>query len=78
MNLHVLRLPHSKNHIFSGRSVRANVYLYDYYQHDSKTNYNRKFKFSIPHLYHIQMQLEAFYEDYTKTLFKGAHKRIRI
>ena len=34
--------------------------------------------FSILHLYHIQMLLEPFHKDRTKTLCTGAHKRILI
>ena len=62
----------SENHIFSKWSVCI------CYQHNSKTNYSRIFKFGILHLYHVQMLLETFHKDRTKTLCTGMHKRILI
>ena len=59
-------------------SVYVSVCLCDCYQHNSKTNYSRNIKFGILHLYHVQMLLETFYKDRTKTLCTGAHKRILI
>ena len=44
------------------------------YQHNSETNYSRNIKFGIQHFYHIQMLLETFHEDRTKTLCTGTHK----
>ena len=64
MDLHGMRLPISKNYIFGVWSVC----LFVFYQHNSKTNYNRTIKFSILYLYHVQMLLETFYKDRTKTL----------
>ena len=49
-----------------------------YYQHNSKTNYSKNIKFGILHFYHIQMLLETFHKDRTKTLCTGAHKKILI
>ena len=74
MDLHVFRAPESENHIFSKWTVCMCVC----YQHNSKTNYSRIFKFGILHLYHVQMLLETFYKYWTKTLCTGAHKRILI
>ena len=48
------------------------------YQHNLKTNYSRNIKFGILYLYLIQMLLETFHKDRTKTLCTGAHKRILI
>ena len=48
------------------------------YQHNSRTNYSRSFKLGILHLYHVQMLLETFYKDQSKTLCTGGHKRILI
>ena len=86
MDIHVLRSPESENHIFSVWSVCMCVCLYVCmsvslcvcYQHNSKTKCSRNIKFGILHLYHIQMLLETFYKDRTKTLCTGEHKRILI
>ena len=90
MDLHVLRSPESEKHIFSVWSVCMcvclcvcvcvclSVCLCVCYQHNSKTNYSRNIKFGILHLYHVQILLETFYKDRTKTLCTGAHKRILI
>ena len=74
MNLHVMRSPQSKNHIFSVSSVCMCVC----YQHNSKTNCSRSIKFGILNLYHVQMLLETFCKDRTKTLCTGIYKRILI
>ena len=75
MDLHVLRSPESENHIFSKWSVCICVggECVFFYQHNSKTKCSRIFKFGILHLYHIQMLLETFHKDQTKTLCMGAH-----
>ena len=86
IDLHVLRSPKSESHIFSKWSVCkcvclgvcVCVCLCVCYQYNSKTNYSRNIKFGIQHLYHIQMLLETFYNDRTKTLCTGAHKRILL
>ena len=81
MDLHVLRSPESENHIFSVWSVSlcvcvcACVCLLSAYL---RNKLNRNIKFGIQHKYHIQMLLETFHEDRTKTLCTGAHKRILI
>ena len=74
-NLHVLRSSESEKHIFSKWSVCMCVCLLS---DNSKTKYSRNIKFGILHLYYIQMLLETFYKDRTKTLCTGAHKRILI
>ena len=74
-DLHVLRPPESENHIFS---CWSDMYVCVCYQHNSKTNYRKNFKFDILHLCHIHMILETFYEDRTKTLCTGAHKIIQM
>ena len=76
LGLHVLRYPESKNHIYNGWSLCVCVCLSVCYQHNSKTNYSRNIKLGILHLYHVQMQLETFYKDRTKTLRTGAYKMI--
>ena len=77
MDLHVLRCPESENHSFRGLSVRMDVCIC--YQHNSKANYRRIFKFGTLHLCHRYMLLEIFfYKDRTKTLCTGVHKRILI
>ena len=48
------------------------------YQRNTRTNCSRNMKFSILQLCHIQMLLETFYKDRTKTLYTGACKRILI
>ena len=82
MDLHVLRSPESEKHIFSLQSVCmcvcVSVCLCICYQHNSKTNYSRNIKFGILYLYHVQMLLETFHKDRTKTLCTGAHRRILI
>ena len=84
VDLHVMRIPESEKHIFSFWSVCVCVCvclcvcLCVSYQHNSKTNYSRNIKFSLLHLYHVQMLLETIYKDRTKTLWTGAHKRILI
>ena len=54
------------------------VWLCVCYQHSSKKNYSKNIKFSILLLYYIQMLLETFHKDRTKTLYTGAHKWILI
>ena len=76
MDLNVLRLPETENHIFSGWSVYTCVCLCICYQHNLKTNNSKNFKFGIIHLYHTWMLLETFYKDRIKTLCTGTHKRI--
>ena len=73
IDLHVLRSPQSENYIFCVWSVCMCVCLCVGYQHNSKANYSRNIKFDILHLYHVQMLLETFYKDRTKTLCTGAH-----
>ena len=74
MGLHVLRSPESENHILS-LDLHVCVSLCAHYQHNTKTNYNRNIAFSIIHLYHVQMLLEIFHKDRTKTLCTGAQKK---
>ena len=69
MVLHVLRSPESENHIFSIWSVCMCVCD----QHNSKTNCSRNIKFDILHLYYMQMLLETFCKDLTKTPHTGPH-----
>ena len=75
MDLHVMSTLESENPIFS---VCMYVCLCVCYQHNSKTNYSRNIKFGILYLYHVQMLLETFYKDMSKTLCTEAHKRILI
>ena len=77
MDLHVLRSPESENHIFRDWSMYVLLCLRVCY-HNSKANHRRSFKFNILHLYYMQMLLETFYGDRTKTLCTGAHKRNAI
>ena len=87
IDLQVLRSPESENNIFSVWSVCmcacvcvcvcvcvsvcACVCAYVCYQHNSKTNCSKNIKFTILHLYHIQMLHEIFYKDRTKTPYTG-------
>ena len=69
MELHVLRSPESENHIFSVWCVYACVCvcvcvcvcLSVCYQHNTKINYSRIFKFGILRLSHRLMLLETFH-----------------
>ena len=72
MDLHVLRSPVYENHVFSvccrlrKKYCTESMYVCECgvcYQHNSRTNCCRDFKFGILHLYHMQMQLETFNED---------------
>ena len=65
IDVHVLRAPESKNHVFSSWSVRA-----------FKINNNKKCKFGILNLYHMEMLLETFYDNRSNSLCTGTHKRI--
>ena len=74
IDLDYMRSPKSENYIFNVWSVC----MCACYQDNSKTNYSRDMKFGILHFHHIQMLLETFYKDRTKTLCIGAHKRILV
>ena len=90
MDLHFISSPESENNTFRIRSVCMCVCvsvcvsvclcvcLCICYQHISKTNCSRNFKFGILLLYHAQMLIETFYKDRKKILCTGAHKRILI
>ena len=67
-------VPESEKRIFSKWSVCLCVC----YQRNSKTKYSKNIKFGTLHLYHVQMLLETFCDDRTKTLCTAAHKRIPI
>ena len=49
--------------------VISAVCLWVFYQHNSKTNYNRSLKFNIIDSFHIQMVFETFHENWRKVLF---------
>ena len=68
--LHVLRSPESENNIFT-------VCMCVCSKDNSKTNFSRKSKFDILHLYLSSMLLETFYENRTNCLYAGSHKIIR-
>ena len=70
MNLHDIKSPKSENQILSVFSVC----MCACYHHNSEINYSSNIKFGILHFYHLQMLLETFYKDWTKTLCTGAHK----
>ena len=72
MDLHGSRHPESENHIFSSCTQCVCVF----YQHNSKTNYSKNSEFGILYLYHMQMLLEVFHKDQTKTPCTGARRRI--
>ena len=78
MNLHVMIVSASENHISSVWSVCLCVRLNACYQHNSKINYSRNTKFGIVYLYHAQILLESLYKDWRKTLCTGEHKRFLI
>ena len=61
--------PESENHTFR-------IVLCVCYQRNSETNYNRNIHLVVSLLYRIQTLPEHFYNDCTKTLCTGAHKRI--
>ena len=66
------KAPEFENHVFSG------LPLCEAYQHYSKTNNCRKFKFSILFIHHAEMLLETFYEDYANRLHIVTRKIISI
>ena len=70
MDLHVLKFSEP---IFE-RLVCASVC----YQHNSKTNNSRNFKFYIIHVYLMQMLREKFYKNRTKSVYKDTQKNSNI
>ena len=72
-DLHILRSPEYKNLIFSNWFVCRVCVCY---QHNSKTNLIRNFKFSIQHLYKIQLLFVTFYEDRKNTFCIATDKGI--
>ena len=79
MDLRVMRTPESKSHIFSVWSVCMYVCVCVSVISIAQRQITAEtFKFGILHLYHIQMPIEFFYEDRTKTLCAETHKRILI
>ena len=74
MDLQILRSFESENHIFSAWSVCMCFCVC--YPYSSKANDARNSKFSILHVYYIQMLLKTFYEDQTNNPYTGAYQRI--
>ena len=57
-------------------SVGSNMSVF--HQHNSKTNYNRNFRFSILHLYHTSMLFKTLYENWTNNPCTGTRKTVWI